>query len=258
MQFYSPQQAIHDAYAIHMRSRGLVDPALRGSHDSDLTQWRIKEAAKVIACVERLEPHIRAWLIWCYTPLSETNQGWIKRLETQDKIRRCQREADRLALTAAQLPDKIAQCQKARQRAKLENMDTDQLLAKAEQLEQLAGRLKRGLQQPDRESWPLWDWLDTKIAERAPKRMQTRNVLIASSVCSIAFYNYRALLSHNKVALKRRDIISKLGINAEAYEKTFRPWTEWAYDTAHQVNESGLEQFARAVPMTKNNDELRS
>ncbi|WP_163372648.1 bacteriophage antitermination protein Q [Endozoicomonas acroporae] len=78
MKFYSARQAIHDAYAIHLTSRGFeVNPlAFRaGSQssklDNNLLICNAVEAGKVIAAVEKLDEPFRSWAKWAYAPRTE-------------------------------------------------------------------------------------------------------------------------------------------------------------------------------------------
>ena len=78
MKFYSARQAIHDAYAIHLTSKGFeVNPlaSRMGSHsikqENDLLICNAVEAGKIIAEVEKLDEPFRSWAKWVYAPRTE-------------------------------------------------------------------------------------------------------------------------------------------------------------------------------------------
>ncbi len=78
MKFYSARQAIHDAYAIHLTSKGFeVNPLAfqAGSQsiklDNNLLICNAVEAGKVIAAVENLDEPFRSWAKWAYGPRTE-------------------------------------------------------------------------------------------------------------------------------------------------------------------------------------------
>ena len=78
MKFYSARQAIHDAYAIHLTSKGFeVNPlaSRMGSHsikqENDLLICNAVAAGKIIAAVEKLDEPFRSWAKWVYGPRTE-------------------------------------------------------------------------------------------------------------------------------------------------------------------------------------------
>ena len=78
MKFYSARQAIHDAYAIHLRSKGfdVNQVSFRSGNGSQKqnNDYRIcdaVEAGKVIAAVEGLEEPFRSWAKWAYGPRTQ-------------------------------------------------------------------------------------------------------------------------------------------------------------------------------------------
>lgn len=78
MKFYSARQAIHDAYAIHLTSKGFEANSLAfhsGSQssklDNNLLICNAVEAGKVIAAVEKLDEPFRSWAKWAYGPRTE-------------------------------------------------------------------------------------------------------------------------------------------------------------------------------------------
>ena len=94
MKFYSARQAIHDAYAIHLTSKGFeVNPlaSRTGSHSikqgNDLLICNAVEAGKIIAAVEKLDEPFRSWAKWVYAPRTEQlmpEQGRFFKLLEQD------------------------------------------------------------------------------------------------------------------------------------------------------------------------------
>ena len=109
MKFYSARQAIHDAYAIHLTSKGFeVNPlaSRMGSHsikqENDLLICNAVEAGKIIAAVEKLDEPFRSWAKWVYAPRTEhfmPEQGrffqWLEQDVTENlaKSERDYREA---------------------------------------------------------------------------------------------------------------------------------------------------------------------
>ena len=78
MKFYSARQAIHDAYAIHLRSKGFeINPvsfrSANGSQkqNNDQRICNAVEAGKIIAAVESLEEPFRSWAKWAYGPRTQ-------------------------------------------------------------------------------------------------------------------------------------------------------------------------------------------
>lgn len=115
MRFFSARQAIHEAYSIHMRSKGfevkltdaLREPDfsgyLRKAHKADEDKRDVMlsafnpvghyqedrsvkldtnrlisdsaEAGKIIAAVEKLPPHLKSWCYWCYSPFGQLDSS---------------------------------------------------------------------------------------------------------------------------------------------------------------------------------------
>ena len=111
MRFYSARQAIHEAYSIHLKSKGfevkltdaLREPDfsgyLRKAHNAKEAKREAMlasfnpvghyqedrsvkfdtnrlisdsaEAGKIIAAVEKLPVHLKSWCYWCYSPLGQ-------------------------------------------------------------------------------------------------------------------------------------------------------------------------------------------
>ncbi len=302
MKFLSARQAIHDAYAIHMRSKGLevnlaepvselnvagelariqrqVDRLLqmdsRTDHqerrllslqqqikqyapvtfrhsdrssrmDVDQLIWDSKDAAKVIAVVEKYPPHLKAWCYWCYSPLGDSNQSWFKRIEVKEKAREYRQEADRLAGIAADLPEIIARCKTTRWRKELEEMDAGQLFSQAANLEALANRLERSLIQPDNCS-ALWNWLDKQIAEQASAKIREKTLHHIQDVCRASLYNYRyqVVTGLHKALMSRKVLCDKFAVPDSHFERDYRPWVKWSYDVCDQLDRDSLRNVAR-------------
>ena len=119
MKFYSARQAIHDAYAIHLTSKGFeVNPlAFRaGGQSSKLdNDWLIcnaVEAGMVITVVEKLEEPFRSWAKWAYGPRTEhflPEQGrffdWLEQDVTE---RLASSERDYREVTKQRIRDVVA------------------------------------------------------------------------------------------------------------------------------------------------------
>ena len=249
MKFYSARQAIHDAYAIHMLSKGFeVNPLPGGTVDTDRLIWDSKDAGKVIAVVEALPDHLRAWCYWCYSPLGTTNQSWFRQLEVQRKARTCRAEADRLTDQAARLPERITRCKTPKRRAELEAMDTDQMISDAGNLEELADRLERSLRQPD-PCAPFWNWLDEQIAQRAPGKIRKKTLWHVRDVCRASAYNYRqqVLTGSQKPLLSRKGICERFGVPVGNFERNYRGWVEWCLHSCDQLDKSSLPMVAEKL-----------
>ena len=243
MKFYSARQAIFEAYAIYLKSKGFDINAIRvpGKPDSDRLIWNAKEAGKVIAHVERLPAHLKAWCYLCYSPMGETNQGWEKRVAIQKQAREYRAEADQLAHEATSLPGRISRCKTESRRDELEAIDTDSLLVKAAQLEDQAARLERSLRQPD-VCAALWNWLDEQIAARAPAKMREKTILHVRDVCRATIYNYRYMIltGQQKGLVGRKGICERFGVPAAHFERDYRPWVNWVLGVCGGLDREGL------------------
>ena len=246
MEFFSARQAIHDAYAIHMRSKGFEPAAAvfaRGdrSMDADRLIWDIKDAGKVIAVVENLPLHLKAWCYWCYSPLGNSNQSWFKQIDSQARVRNCRSEADRLSAMAAGLPDRIARCKTDARRAELQAIDTDELMTQAATLADLADRLERSQRQPD-PCAPLWNWLDVQIAERAPEKIRKKTLLHVRDVCRASAYNYRyqIVAGIQKPLMSRKVVCERFGVPYSHFERDYRKWMNWSADLCSELDREAL------------------
>ncbi len=305
MKFYSARQAIHDAYAIHMRSKGFevnltaavseldvlgefskmrrqldrlpedgrLTPTqkrqksellakLEGwapvsfAHgdrfskvDADRSIWDSKDAAKVIAVVEKLPVHLKTWCYWCYSPFGDTNQGWFKRVEAQTRVRDYRAEADSLSDQAAGLPARIDRCKTEERRAELKAIDTDELMTRAAILETQADRLERSLRQPDHCA-PFWNWLDTQIAERAPEKIRKKTLLHVRDVCRASVYNYRyqVVTGIQKPLMSRKVVCERFGVPSSHFERDYRHWMKWVYEICDGLDRGSLRPVASKVP----------
>ena len=243
MKFYSARQAIFEAYAIHLKSKGFDVDMIRatGKPDNDRLIWNAKEAGRVIAKVESLPAPVKAWCYWCYSPLGDTNQGWQKRVAIQKQARDCRTQADQLAEEAAGLPARIARCKTDERRAELSAINTDLLLCRAADLEDQANRLERSLHQPDLCA-ALWNWLDEQIAERAPKKMRKKTILHVRDVCRATLYNYRyrIITGQQKPLVGRKEICEQFGVPMGSFEHSYRKWINWTMDVGNQLDREGL------------------
>ncbi|WP_299730136.1 bacteriophage antitermination protein Q [uncultured Endozoicomonas sp.] len=119
MKFHSARQAIHDAYAIHLTSKGFdVNPvAFRsGGKSNKLDNNRLicnaVEAGMVIAAVEKLEEPFRSWAIWAYGPRTKhflPEQGrFFQWLEQDVTERLAKSERDYREATEQRIRDVVA------------------------------------------------------------------------------------------------------------------------------------------------------
>ena len=303
MKFKSARQAIHDAYAIHMKSKGFEANLVAAVSELDASAEQAKmqrqldrlqgkeltqlqtlkkqqlverinnfapvtfahgdrsskvdpdrliadatDAAKVIAIVESLPPHLKTWCYWCYSPLGDGNQDWFKRTEMESKIRRCREEADQLTDMVVSLPARIARCKTDKRRAELEAIDTDRALELSADLEILADRHERQLN-CNNPCAALWNWLDEQIAAAAPEKMRKKTALHVRDVCRATFYNYRyqVITGTQKQLLARRDICEKFGVPADSFENTYRPWINWTNDLCDGLDREGLRPLGAVI-----------
>ncbi|WP_299733878.1 hypothetical protein [uncultured Endozoicomonas sp.] len=304
MKFYTARQAIHDAYAIHMRSKGFevnltaavseldvlkelsamrrkldkwqndeqLTPAQKRQKaelltkidqyapvafahgdrsskvDADRLIWDSKDAAKVISVVEGLPVHLKAWCYWCYSPLGDTNQSWLKLVDLQNTVKRYQSEADELSNMAAGLPDRIAKCKTDERRAELEAIDTDELNCRAMKLEAEASRFERSLRQPNHCA-PFWNWLDERIVEQAPAKIRKKTLLHVRDVCRASVYNYRhqVVTGIQKPLMSRKVVCEKFDVPSSNFEGSYRPWVSWASVMCDELDKTALPQIARKM-----------
>ncbi|WP_330926308.1 hypothetical protein [Candidatus Sororendozoicomonas aggregata] len=236
------RRAIWDAYVIYLEGKGFdIDTLRSGRPDNDRVICRAVDAARVIAAVEGLPAHLKAWCYWCYSPMGDTNQGWQKRVATQKQARDCRAKADQLAEEAAGLPARIARCKTDQRRAELSAISTDLLLCRAADLEDQANRLERSLRQPD-PCAALWNWLDEQIAERAPNKMRKKTILHARDVCRATLYNYRYRINtgQTKPLVGRKGICERFGVPSAHFERDYRPWVKWVVGVCEGLDKEGL------------------
>ncbi|MGO0304991.1 bacteriophage antitermination protein Q [Endozoicomonas acroporae] len=119
MKFYSARQAIHDAYAIHLTSKGFeVNPLAfqAGSQssklDNNLLICNTVEAGKVIAAVEKLDEPFRSWAKWAYGPRTEhllpEQRRFFQWLEQDVTERLAESERDYREVTQQRIRDVVA------------------------------------------------------------------------------------------------------------------------------------------------------
>ena len=280
MKFYTARQAIHDAYALHLRSKGfevnqvsavskpdwsaqmariqrmkeqprvaaLAEFAPVGHYrgeqsvklDTDRLIWDSVQAGWVIAAVEVLPPHLKAWCYWCYTPLGKTNQAWLKEAETLAQARHLREQADSMIDYAASIPGRIARCKTEERRSELEGVDTDALVTDAMRQQQIAERLERTVKTPDVAA-PWWNWLDEQIVERAPKKIRKKTLQRVRRVCVAACYNYRHRVQPGrdggmKDLLGPKAICERFDVPSQNFERDYRLWLSWTFDLCNSVD----------------------
>ena len=237
------RQAIFEAYALHLKSKGfeINDVRVPGKRDADRLIWNAKEAGKVIACVERLPDHLKSWIYFAYTPLGDTNQAWEKRCAVQKQVKKWRNEADRKADEAAGLPARIKKCKTEVRRAELSAINTDKLLVDAAELEKQADNLERSLKFDY--CAPFWNWLDELIAAHAPAKMRKKTVLHVRDVCRATAYNYRhkVVASVNKPLVERKEICDRFGVPVSNFEHTYRRWVGWTLDVCEWLDNESLD-----------------
>ncbi|WP_067518584.1 hypothetical protein [Endozoicomonas ascidiicola] len=307
MKFHSARQAIHDAYAIHMRSKGFeVNLAaavsqldalkeLSAMHrklgrmseetptqkrqkavfqrkieqyapvsfahgdrstkmDVDQLIWDSKDAAKVIAVVEKFPAHLKAWCYWCYSPLGDTNQGWFKQIDAEAEIRKCLNKANELSGLASGLPGRIARCKTEVRRAELSAMDTNELMEQAADLEEKAIRLTRVHKQMlQHHSYcaPFWNWLDKRITENAPRKIRQKTLINVHNVCRASVYNYRhqVVTGIQKPLMSRKVVCEMFGVPSTNFEGSYRPWVSWSSIVCDELDKTALPAVAKKLEL---------
>ena len=231
---------------------------IRGDHsvkfDSDRAIFEGVEAGKIIAQVEALPPHLKAWCYWAYTPFGKTNQQWLKEAETLAEVRNLREQADSMTDYAASIPARIERCKTEERRQELQQIDTDALLAEAARMQFIAARLERVVNGPD-PSAAWWNWLDEQIAERAPKKMRKQTLLRVKRVCVATCYNYRLKVQPGGAVhpelLGPKGICERFGVPCDNFERDYRQWLKWTYDICDDIEGCLIVRLLRQGELKK-------